>query len=497
MIPCDRDHQPMPHDPLYRWLGCKWTVALSFIAYMPYIAAQFYSTFYTMIPAALFVGLGGGPLWCGKCTYLSVVADIYSKLTNIPTDTLTIRFFGVFFMIFQCSQIWGNLISSLVFSSDEADLAEDVGDHCGANFCPGTTSTANNSNLARPSDEKIYTVAGIYLGCMVLAVCIVSFGVDSLKSGTGLSGFQLLSVTLKLLKEPKQLLLMPIVMWLGVEQAFVGADYTAVRLSPQPFLTNLISAVGRLVAYCFSWEACGLLLQLGGLWLVASAGRLVACCFSWEACGLWLTASAGRLVVGLFLCECDEEDIRCGSQSYVSCAWGIRNIGYVMICYGITNSITAISTGSLVKLTGRVPIVTGAAALHVAIIVTLLCWKPSFQDRVVFFVMAGLWGVADECLAGADQWCVMVLSLPVSRFVIDWSGVDVWFLVPWERRGGLQQLPVVGVARIHSSVRLQLVLLHNTATENRRMVSRDLLGTTRGVVTSSLHGECEGYDINQ
>nr|CAD7400244.1 unnamed protein product [Timema cristinae] len=317
MIPCDRDYQPMPHDPLYRWLGCKWTVALSFIAYMPYIAAQFYSTFYTMIPAALFVGLGGGPLWCGKCTYLSVVADIYSKLTNIPTDTLTIRFFGVFFMIFQCSQIWGNLISSLVFSSDEADLAEDVGDHCGANFCPGTTSTANNSNLARPSDEKIYTVAGIYLGCMVLAVCIVSFGVDSLKryhedkrtgSGTGLSGFQLLAVTLKLLKEPKQLLLMPIVMWLGVEQAFVGADYTA---------------------------------------------------------------------------------------SYVSCAWGIRNIGYVMICYGITNSITAISTGSLVKLTGRVPIVTGAAALHVAIIVTLLCWKPSFQDRVVFFVMAGLWGVAD------------------------------------------------------------------------------------------------------
>nr|CAD7596668.1 unnamed protein product [Timema genevievae] len=295
----------------------KWTVALSFIAYMPYIAAQFYSTFYTMIPAALFVGLGGGPLWCGKCTYLSVVADIYSKLTNIPTDTLTIRFFGVFFMIFQCSQIWGNLISSLVFSSDEADLAEDVGDHCGANFCPGTTSTANNSNLARPSDEKIYTVAGIYLGCMVLAVCIVAFGVDSLKrynedkrtgSGTGLSGFQLLAITLKLLKEPKQLFLMPIVIWLGVEQAFVGADYTA---------------------------------------------------------------------------------------SYVSCAWGIRNIGYVMICYGITNSITAISTGSLVKLTGRVPIVTCAAVLHVAIIVTLLCWKPSFQDRVIFFLMSGLWGVAD------------------------------------------------------------------------------------------------------
>nr|CAD7406354.1 unnamed protein product [Timema poppensis] len=342
---------------MIRWLGCKWTVALSFIAYMPYIAAQFYSTFYTMIPAALFVGLGGGPLWCGKCTYLSVVADVYSKLTNIPTDTLTIRFFGVFFMIFQCSQIWGNLISSLVFSSDEADLAEDVGDHCGANFCPGTTGSANNSNLARPSDEKIYTVAGIYLGCMVLAVCIVSFGVDSLKryhedkrtgSGTGLSGFQLLAVTLKLLKEPKQLLLMPLVMWLGVEQAFVGADYTAVRLSPRPSPSHV-----RLVAQ--GWTQVYLIF-------------------------------GGKILMG---------DLRCCSQSYVSCAWGIRNIGYVMICYGITNSITAISAGSLVKLTGRVPIVTCAAALHVAILVTLLCWTPSFQDRVLFFVMSGLWGVAD------------------------------------------------------------------------------------------------------
>lgn len=56
-----------------RWLGTKWAISLSFIAYMPYIAAQLYPRFYTMIPAGLIVGFGGGPLWCAKCTYLSVV----------------------------------------------------------------------------------------------------------------------------------------------------------------------------------------------------------------------------------------------------------------------------------------------------------------------------------------------------------------------------------------------------------------------------------------
>jgi len=50
----------------------------------------------------------------------------------------------------------------------------------------------------------------------------------------GLTGFQLLAITLKLLKEPNQLLILPITMFLGVEQAFVGADYTAVNASLHP-----------------------------------------------------------------------------------------------------------------------------------------------------------------------------------------------------------------------------------------------------------------------
>jgi hypothetical protein len=50
-------------------------------------------------------------------------------------------------------------------------------------------------------------------------------------SGLGLTGFQLLAITLKLLKEPNQLLIIPITMYLGVGQAFLGADYNAVNAS--------------------------------------------------------------------------------------------------------------------------------------------------------------------------------------------------------------------------------------------------------------------------
>nr|CAD7267903.1 unnamed protein product [Timema shepardi] len=172
-----------PEDGLFlvcpRWLGCKRTVIASFIAYMPYIGAQFYPQFSTMIPTGLLMGLGGGPLWCAKCTYVTVVTKTFSEITRVDSEVVTVQFFAIFFTIYIFCHVWGNLVSSLVFSLDAGDVQDGV--TCGANFCPSTASTTNNTNLERPSDEKIYTVAGIYLGCMVIAVCIVSFGVDSLK----------------------------------------------------------------------------------------------------------------------------------------------------------------------------------------------------------------------------------------------------------------------------------------------------------------------------
>lgn len=49
-------------------------------------------------------------------------------------------------------------------------------------------------------------------------------------SATGRSGLKLLVVTIKLLKEKRQLLILPITMFIGAEQAFLFADYTAVSI---------------------------------------------------------------------------------------------------------------------------------------------------------------------------------------------------------------------------------------------------------------------------
>ncbi|XP_015512738.2 UNC93-like protein isoform X1 [Neodiprion lecontei] len=314
------------------WLGCKWTISLTFISYMPFIAAQFYPKFFTMIPAGLAVGLGGGPLWCAKCTYLTVVSEAYASVSELSADVLVTRFFGLFFMFYQMAQVWGNLISSAVLSYglDATPVNNTinstlVAEICGANFCAAQTDE-ENPNLKPPPAERIQLISGIYLGCMVFAILVVAFGVDSLtrydrgRSGstTGKSGLKLLAVTLKLLKEKRQLLILPITLFIGAEQAFLFADFNA---------------------------------------------------------------------------------------AFVSCAWGISNIGYVMICYGVANAIAAISTGSVVKLTGRTPVMVFAFILHVAIIVALLLWKPTPEQGIIFFMMSGLWGVCDAI------WLVQVNAL--------------------------------------------------------------------------------------
>ncbi|XP_067633467.1 UNC93-like protein [Eurosta solidaginis] len=231
-----------------RLFGCHLTMALAFFAYMPFMAAQFYPRFETLIPAGLMVGFGGGPLWCAKCTYLSTVAEALTQVHGNQSrkDVNTVKFFGLFFIFYQMAQVWGNLISSSVlsFTSSEVNVTlkalitpppsvSRVGELCGARFCPGIGAEAN-PNLLPPEPAKIQLLTSIFLVCMATAVILMIFGVSSLKrygvhrsdSGDGISGFRLLMVTVNMLRKRRQLLILPITMFIGLEEAFLAVDYT-------------------------------------------------------------------------------------------------------------------------------------------------------------------------------------------------------------------------------------------------------------------------------
>jgi hypothetical protein len=98
---------------LIKRLTVKWTLCFSMLMYAPYIGAQFFPRFYTLVPAGVILGLGAAPMWASKATYLTQVGGVYAKLTDQPVDAIVVRFFGFFFLAWQTAELWGNLISSL------------------------------------------------------------------------------------------------------------------------------------------------------------------------------------------------------------------------------------------------------------------------------------------------------------------------------------------------------------------------------------------------
>ena len=250
-------------------LSVKWTLVVCVFCYSLYMAAQFRPLPLTLLPSACLLGLGAAPLWSAKCAYLTQAARRFAQLDNASPETVVARFFGIFFFFFQCNSIIGNVISTAVLSSGTnfPELSDEEMAHCGASFCAsaasvdqdqegnGTVETELTNVNFKTDITKIYLMAGIYLACSIAAGLLIAFFVDPLRiflSGSqqeqdqeqekDLSGLQLLVATLHHLRKKKQLLIVPITFWSGVEQGFFGADFTAVSSSlAETFLNPIIS----------------------------------------------------------------------------------------------------------------------------------------------------------------------------------------------------------------------------------------------------------------
>ncbi|XP_064270090.1 protein unc-93 homolog A isoform X5 [Passer domesticus] len=155
-------------------LGCKWTIVVSMCCYIAYSLGNFYASWYTLIPTSMILGLGGAPLWSAKCTYLTIAGTLYAEKAGKNAKDIISQYFGIFFLVFQTSGIWGNLISSLILSqsSNQGEISEDNLECCGAYDC--LTDTTNSTGSERPSNSLIYTLVGVYTAAVLNTSCIIT-----------------------------------------------------------------------------------------------------------------------------------------------------------------------------------------------------------------------------------------------------------------------------------------------------------------------------------
>ncbi|XP_074541238.1 protein unc-93 homolog A isoform X1 [Halichoeres trimaculatus] len=83
------------------------------------------------------------------------------------------------------------------------------------------------------------------------------------------------------------------------------------------------------------------------------------------------------------------------TKNYVTCALGIHYVGFIMMCFGATNSICSFLFGRLAQYVGRATLFLLAALSNLGVVIALLYWRPHPEELPVFFVFPALWGMAD------------------------------------------------------------------------------------------------------
>ncbi|KAL8590614.1 hypothetical protein ACOMHN_011050 [Nucella lapillus] len=238
-------------------LGCKWTIPLCMIAYALYMAANFYAVIWLLTIAGVLVGISAAPMWSAKCTYLTRLGLWYARMTNQSNDAVINKFFGFFFMVFQTSQIWGNLISSTILRQPDSN-GTDI-DQCGPNFDPRRPT--NITGFTQPW-ELVRNLCIVYILCCVLGIMIIILLLDPIQSAdtdkqdNKLSPKLLVSTIKHLISSRTQMLLIPLTTYSGMEQAFIGGDFSQAYVS----CTIGVSNVGYIyIVYGVVDAACSFL----------------------------------------------------------------------------------------------------------------------------------------------------------------------------------------------------------------------------------------------
>ncbi|XP_063224754.1 UNC93-like protein [Bacillus rossius redtenbacheri] len=97
---------------LIRWLGCKRTVAVCFLAYIPFIVAQLDGSSYALVPGAVLIGVALGPIHCAAGAHLQLLARC-SAPRGPGVEAALLRLLSVFHVFVSLSQVWGSGVTAL------------------------------------------------------------------------------------------------------------------------------------------------------------------------------------------------------------------------------------------------------------------------------------------------------------------------------------------------------------------------------------------------
>ncbi|XP_045173842.2 protein unc-93 homolog A-like [Mercenaria mercenaria] len=284
---------------LINTISAKWTMIVAFFLFTGYFAGNFYPKQFMLIPLGLILGMLGGPLMAAQMTYVTTVALTYAHhALIIDQETVVNKYMGIFCAFYRSSYIWGNLITTLVLSNNQTlrfdnldnfgpsgNLTETIPKHenvteyrtCGASSCQVNSMTwpvekydiTNNPFTFETEipDSTKYMLLSIYLGCGIMAAVILmalldmNVGSKKINADLKITTKELFFSTINMLKDSRCQLLVPLVLFVGLEQGFIFGDFTqsfvnctmgVYSLGPILMCFGGVSALASIVISCIA-----------------------------------------------------------------------------------------------------------------------------------------------------------------------------------------------------------------------------------------------------
>lgn len=213
---------------MVRLLTTKYALLFGYACHLIYILTNYYPEYFTLVPSSILLGIGSGPLWAGLSTHLATTAITLAPHVTDSIDLLISRFTGIFFFIFQLTQILGNSISSLTLFP------------YGANDTFNLPEACSKLEAESVPDNKFFLLISLYvfldiLGIGVLLLFVKKVPVDNMimdnTSKVRHYCIKPFKDVIRILGNWKMLLLGPLSLYNGMELAFAYGSFTQIYIS--------------------------------------------------------------------------------------------------------------------------------------------------------------------------------------------------------------------------------------------------------------------------
>nr|XP_039257985.1 protein unc-93 homolog A-like [Styela clava] len=178
-----------------RRFGSHRAIVIGELGYLIYILANFYPKSYIMIIAGALVGCGEALVWTALPMYFWHFGYQHGEFGTKPFESYVLKYNGLFYGMFQLGQIFGSSVSygvlsgfkknaqglsnsnnssANLFQENETDLKPHLQyQYCGANDCQSPNVTSENIDSYVPADSySVYILISIFCAMSLIGICL-------------------------------------------------------------------------------------------------------------------------------------------------------------------------------------------------------------------------------------------------------------------------------------------------------------------------------------